>query len=113
MGWTKQPAIDPKDLYIGCLNCSTATMKAPMDMPIAVGFGMASLMRDGEVLYDEMQVERGERKDWMTVGEAEAMAAADPDHDWQIVKHGPLHGETFQRHGPEEWVCIESNMGFA
>ena len=45
--------------------------------------------------------------------QAEAMAAADPDHDWQIALEGPLSGRTYQRHGPNEWALVEQNQGFA
>ena len=67
MSWVKKDPIKRKDLHVGCLNCSTAALIAPMD----------------------------------------------PDHDWRIVKFGPMHGETFQRQVENNWVCIESNEGFA
>jgi len=110
MEWQKkEPAIK---IFKGCLNCSTAARIAPMEMTIAVGFGTAIVMKDGEQIYD------GER-DWQdgkepkSVQYFEDMAKLDPDHDWQIVKKGPMHGETFQRQGENNWVCIESNEGFA
>lgn len=106
--WTKQPPIDPEKIHIGCLCCSTACAQAPMELDIAVGFGSSYLTRDGKMILD------GERdKRPVTVKRCERLAAKDPDHDWQIVRHGPMHGETFQRHGAKEWVCIESNEGFA
>ena len=83
-----------------------------MDMSICVGFGAAYVLKDGVEFYD------GER-DWKegnepkTVGDIEAVAKDDAEHDWRIVKHGPMHGETFQRHQDGRWVCIESNRGFA
>lgn len=112
MSWERLPQIAPKDLRIGCPSCSTAAMVAPMDMRICVGFGCAVVTKDGEVVHDgEWNYEDG-REPW-TVQDAEDAAVADPDHDWRIVKRGPLHGETFQRHGPGKWVCVESNPGFA
>ncbi len=80
-----------------------------MDMWIAVGFGSAYAMKDGETIYTEDP----NSDEVMTVGELETLAAADPEHDWRFVKYGPLHGESFQRQGEGKWVCIESNMGFA
>jgi len=83
-----------------------------MHMMIAVGFGTAIVTKDNKEVYD------GEA-DWINnnepkcVSDIEAMAKNDPDHDWRIIKYGPLHGETFQRHADDTWVCIESNMGFA
>lgn len=105
------PPLGAEDIKIGCPCCSTACQLAPMDMVIAVGFGCAMATKDGEVVYSEDP--NGEWEEMMTVGQLEEMAAADPEHDWQIVKHGPLHGETFQRQGPGKWVCVESNQGFA
>jgi len=109
--WKKQPPLNPKEISRGCLNCSTVSLKAPMDMVIAVGFGWASVTRDGEPIYQDDLCEREE--DYWTVADAEKQAAKDPDRDWRIETQGPLHGEVFQRHGLGEWVCIRSNLGFA
>lgn len=108
--WNKVPQIASDKLHIGCVKCSTAALVAPMDMLIAVGFGAAYVFRDDDCIYDEDGVVD---ENYWTVQDAEDAAADDPDHDWRIVKHGPMHGETFQRHGPNQWVCIESNEGFA
>lgn len=51
--------------------------------------------------------------EYWEVSDAEKAAAADPEHDWRIVLFGPLHGEVYQRHGPEEWNLVEKNEGFA
>lgn len=110
--WKKEEPIDPKDLHIGCLNCSTAALEAPMELAIAVGFGAAYVTRGDELVYDGEQAMKEGKEPW-TVADAEAIAVQDPDHDWRIVKYGPLHGEIFQRHGPGKWVCIESDPGFA
>lgn len=111
MSWTKvEPYTGTK--HIGCLNCSTAGYDvAPMGMWIAVGFGDAHVERDGEIVWSE-PVGLDEDTFW-TVADAEKAATTDPDHDWRIVKYGPLHGEVYQRHEPGKWVLIESNMGFA
>ena len=112
MAWEKKPPLKGEDIHVGCLNCSTAAKKAPMNMLIAVGFGSALVFRDNEIFYD------GE-SDYQKTGKCKSLqdieneAKNDPDHDWCLEKYGPLHGETFQRQGDEEWVCIESNPGFA
>jgi hypothetical protein len=106
--WKQYPPIQESDLHIGCINCSTATLVADMDMLVSVGFGRAVVEKDGVVIYDDNKVRVSKM-----VEHFERMAAKDPDHDWRIIKHGPMHGETFQRHGKENWVCIESNKGFA
>jgi hypothetical protein len=110
MVFEKLPVIESKDLHVGCLNCSTAAIVAPMDMLIAVGFGSATVTKDGELVYDEMSIS-GEN--YWTVQDAENLAIKEPDCDWRINKEGPLHGETFQRQGDNNWVCVESNRGFA
>jgi hypothetical protein len=107
MAFEKLPPVEK--IHVGCLTCSTAARIAPMDMLIAVGFGAAYVLCDDKPVYEE----DSEFENMWTVQDAENAALADPDHDWRIVKHGPLHGETFQRHGPGEWVCVESNEGFA
>jgi len=110
-GYTLQPRLKDSDIHIGCCNCSTAARIAPMNMWIAVGFGYAAVTKDGETVYSERN-DMSESEIW-TTQTAETLAAADPNHDWRIVKHGPLHGETFQRQGKGKWYCIESNQGFA
>ena len=110
--WAKHPQIDPKDLHIGCLHCSTAALEAPMEMSICVGFGCAVVTKDGKTIHGGERAWENGTEPW-TVQDAENTAAKDPDNDWRIVKYGPMHGETFQRHGPGKWVCIESNQGFA
>ena len=48
MSFKKLPQINSKDLHVGCLNCSTAALEAPMDMVVAVGFGSATVTKDLE-----------------------------------------------------------------
>jgi len=98
-------------LHYGCINCSTAALEAPMEMLICTGFGEAYVTKDDKQIYDgEQDFQTGK---WVkTVKEIEEVAAKDPNHDWRIVKYGPLHGETFQRQDGK-WICIESNGGFA
>jgi len=100
-----------ENIYQGCASCTTAARIAPMDMLIAVGFGSACVTKNDEFIYDEQGVENDD--DYWTVQDAENVAKLDPDCDWRITKIGPLHGETFQRQGDNNWVCIESNEGFA
>lgn len=112
MKWNKLPGIESKDVHQGCLCCPTPTTVANLNKGIAVGFGSAVCTRDGEEYYDgEAALQRDEEP--KTIGDMEAAAKLDPDHDWQICFHAPLHGETYQRHGDDTWVMIESNMGFA
>lgn len=39
--WTQVKPLEDKQLFIGCLCCSTACRIAHADLPIAVGFGSA------------------------------------------------------------------------
>lgn len=106
------PPVTKDNLHTGCLCCSTAAMIAPLDMIIAVGFGVAQAWKGDELIYSEAHSDEDE-VEYMTVGELEKLADADPEHDWRIIKYGPMHGETFQRQGKDKWVCVESNQGFA
>lgn len=108
--WEKKPAIAGE--YGGCLSCGPRPSIFPPDGLIAVGFGCAVLQRGRDVVYDEQSVS-DESADYMTSAEAEKLAEADPDHDWQIILYGPLSGRVYQRHGPGEWVLIEQDQGFA
>ena len=110
--WTKLPPIKKGELHIGCLNCSTAEYQASMDHLIGSGFGFAALLKDGDVVFDGDSVYE-ETGQYPSFAEAEAEAAKDPNHDWQVVIDTPLHGETYQRHGKNKWICVESNRGFA
>ena len=82
--WNKLPAIQGK--CGGCLNCVCGPRPSffPPDGIIAVGFGFAALLRDGQPVYTE-QCDPDEDVEDMTGAKAEELAAADPDHDWRIV----------------------------
>ena len=105
-----EPQINPEELSMGCLNCSSAALVAPMDMLLAVGFGNCYVTKGDEIVYSEFDVED---ENYWTIQDAENAALEAPDLDWRVVKNGPMHGETFQRQGEGKWVCIESNRGFA
>lgn len=106
---SKQPAIKPK--RIGCLCCGSAEPTLSMDARIAVGFGDASLQRNGKSVWCEKP--GMDYKACMTVRQAEDMAATDSKADWRIVLHGPLWSRTYQRHGKGKWCLIEEGDGFA
>jgi hypothetical protein len=102
-----------------CACCPPIPTQAPLDKVVAVGFGSAQVTCDGEfvadgengVLVRDGVTERFEP--WsLTFGDVEEMAVLRPG-DWRIELHGPLHGETYQRQGPGQWVCVERNEGFA
>lgn len=114
----EQPIIEGGNNPCSC--CPPIPTQAPLDKVIAVGFGAAQVYRDDEFFADGETgimrrngiVERFEP--WtLTFGDIEEIARLDPGHDWQIVLHGPMHGETYQRQGEGVWLCIERNQGFA
>lgn len=106
------PVIQPKPNP--CLHCPDPPKEMRLERVIAVGFGEAHLECDGRIIWSEMEAERkNPDDDLMTFADAEKLAERQPKHDWRIVLHGPLHGETYQRQGPGKWLCIEQNEGFA
>ncbi len=109
MTWEKMPAIAAGGP--ACLCCGTPTELFPADGWIAVGFGSASVTRDGKEVYSEPQ-DMDEALIW-TGADAEKAAAADPDHDWRIFKYAPLYDAEYQRHGEGQWVLIRRGEGFA
>lgn len=110
--WTKLPAIPGK--VVGCLCCGGNKGVYPLDDIFAVGFGDAGITRDGEPVWTEMDDGReADFEDLPTLRRFEALAAADPDHDWRLYRHGPLKGGEWQRHGDGAWVLIAEDEGFA
>ena len=104
--WKKLPPV--KGGVAGYANCGRAHDVLPLGAIVAVGFGDAHISKDGEVVWRERNQVR-----LPTLRTFENRAAKDPDHDWRAVLDGPLHGETYQRQGPKEWVLVERNQGFA
>lgn len=111
--WKKEdPYTDA--IHQGCLCCPPVERIAPMDMVIAVGFGIAQVTKDGNVIFSEDELGDDPREsDYPTLAKFEAMAAADPEHDWRCLLFAPLRGREYQRHDAGKWVLIASNQGFA
>lgn len=97
-----------EDIHQGCLCCPTVERIAPANMVVAVGFGIAQVVCDNLVVYDE----RDSEVDW-TVEDAEKAALQKPNSDWRIIMEAPLRGREYQRRGEGVWVLIRSNKGFA
>ncbi len=98
-----------------CPHCPTIPTQALMGKMICVGFGEASICRDGVVVLDASRAfdTAGSWEEIPTFADAERMAADDPAHDWTVILNGPLHGETYQRQREAVWICVERNEGFA
>lgn len=109
MSFEKLPPLEGKGNP--CLNCPPILPSLPLDRVIAVGFGSSGVRRNGECIWEEMDAE--ESGEYWQVSDAEAHAMKDPDADWRIFFHGPLHGEEYQRQGVGQWVLVKKDEGFA
>lgn len=124
------PITDENRKPHACATCEAAgamPITFPADGPIAVGFGFAACTKDGQVVLEEPQdntvydddgnplpeEQQPPEPEYPTGADAEALAAADPDHDWRIQLEGPLSGRTYQRQGESQWVLVEQSEGFA
>ncbi|MFH2043684.1 MAG: hypothetical protein ABIK92_00890 [Pseudomonadota bacterium] len=83
----------------------------PMEEVIAVGFGNALLTKNGECIYSEIETQSC--NDYMTVAQAEELAAADPYQDWRIHLVAPFREQHYQRQGKRHWVLYNKGEGFA
>lgn len=109
MTWTKLPPVDT--VRVGCLTCGPKPRTIPKPfagLDLHPGFGVLTLLRDGEVVWSSYRPEESR-----TVLGFERQASRDPDHDWRIEIDGLLSSAVYQRHGKGEWVMVESGMGFA
>lgn len=110
--WNKLPAVKGS---VACLTCGCgARSDLEMDRALCVGFGDAGYRKDGDTTSTEPGPD--DERDWdelPTVATVEAMAKADPDHDWRIYFYAPLYEAEYQRQGDGVWVLVKSGMGFA
>jgi hypothetical protein len=82
----------------------------PLDAQIAVGVGYAALTRDGVPVYeaDCLAIEEA----W-SVGEAERLAAAEPDRDWRIHLVALRDERHYRRQGAGRWRLYERGYGLS
>jgi len=104
MSWIKLSPLPSS--HKGCLCCGALHAALSLRTPLAVGFGMVDVTRDGERIWsgDDERV-------WLR--RFENRAAKDPDHDWRVWFNAPLYDATYQRQGEAHWVLVEKGMGFA
>jgi len=81
-----------------------------MNALIAVGFGDATVTKNGEEVYSENT--HDEENLW-SAQDAENLAKQDPDNDWRIHLEAPLGDRHYQRQGDGHWVLYKRGMGFA
>lgn len=120
----KQPITAEDRKPHACLNCELNGAK-PLtfgaDNIIAVGFGSATLTKDGQLVYEEPRLDydddgvpkEGPEPDYMTGATALALAKSEPERDWIIDLQGPMSGRTYQFQGDAGFVMIDQNEGFA
>lgn len=109
MNWKKLPPVEGS---VACLTCGAgARSDLEMDRVIAVGFGDAGFTKDGIGVWSESDAK--DEDDFRTVGEVEALAMGDPDHDWRIYYFAPLYEAEYQRQGDGTWVLVKKGEGFA
>lgn len=113
MPFDKLPAIEGGSG--GCTQCGYQHAILPMDAMIAVGFGEASVTKDGEEVWSELHNANDAESwdDFWTTAKAEEEARKDPDHDWRIHLVAPLSERHYQRQGEDHWVLYEKGIGFA
>lgn len=109
MKWKKERPI--KGGYGGCLHCGYQYDIAPEDMLIAVGFGVATVTKNGKEIYNENSIKSG--NELWTVRDAEKEAVKDEDNDWRIHLVAPLSERHYQRQDKNKWVLYKRGQGFA
>jgi hypothetical protein len=82
----------------------------PLDAVIGVGFGMATLTRDGEVVYEE---HGSETEELITVAQAEELAQTSPEHDWCIHLVALLDDRHYRRIGRDSWKLYKRGYGLS
>lgn len=112
MNWKKESPVEAK--HIGCLCCGGNHETFPMEGVIAVGFGSATLEKNGRIVWSESDLPSDAKwENFMSGQQAEELAAKDPDNDWRIKKIGPLKEGEWQRQGEGHWVLYREGAGFA
>lgn len=81
---------------------------ADLEMPIAVGFGVAKITKDDETVFREQD----DKENFHYLKEFDARAENEPGI-WQCVLEDPLWNATWVRIAQGQWKCIESGIGFA
>lgn len=111
----REPITEENRKPHACLHCEAAgviKIHFPETGIIAVGFGAASLTKNGSCVYDEPNDPQSD-DEYMTGAQALALAKQEPDADWIISLEGPLSGRTYQFQGDAGFVLVDQNEGFA
>ena len=91
MKWKKEKPI--KGGFGGCLHCGYRYDIAPKEMLIAVGFGVATVTKNGKEIYNENSIKN--ESDLWTLKEAEEEALKDEDkttlNEWTLTVKVPIN----------------------
>lgn len=105
--------INQEDILQPCACCSNNKNKLNMRSELSVGFGDVVVTIDGVTVWNQGSISFSDEDNIWTVYDAEFRARQSNAKDARIEFIGPLWGGTYQRHGENNWVLIEQNMGFA
>jgi hypothetical protein len=99
-----------KGIHQGCLCCGGTVTKLSMRTRMYNGFGGWSICKNGSMIFCDQS---GEYETAPTILKFEKMAREEPEEEWTAELYLPLRGATYQRHGYNMWVLVDSNEGFA
>lgn len=97
-------------VFVAAGNAATIEDYLPLDAVIGVGFGMATLTRDGDVVYEENS---GESAGPVTVAQAEELAQTHPEHDWCIHLVALLDDRHYRRIRKGSWKLYKRGYGLS
>lgn len=100
-----------KGIHQGCLCCGGTVTKLSMKTRMYNGFGGWVVKKDNEIVY--MGDSNLEFNEFPTILKFENIARKEPESCWEAELYLPLRGATYQRHGHNWWVLVDSNPGFA
>jgi hypothetical protein len=95
----------------GCGNCPSRQRVLDLTTDLYVGFGMVTVTRDGERVWQGGIHEPRRASHTKRVAHMELRARETPG-DWRIRFDRPLSEELYQRQ-PDGWVLVWRGMGFA
>ena len=110
-GWWIKPL--EHNFHHGCLNCGGTARILDLETRLYNGFGGWKIEKDGEFFFQEDPSIEKKWEDYKQLQEIEKIVKRNPDHDWRAIFDLPTRGGTYQRHGNNKWVLVESNRGFA
>ena len=110
--WYIKP-LNKNKIWHGCLNCGGTEQVLDLETRLYNEFGGWYITKDGEIYFEEQPNKSDNWESIKQLKEIEKEAREDPDHDWRAIFDLALRGGSYQRHGNDKWVLIESNKGFA